>query len=90
MPVPIATASSCAFARYWRAICRRGIDTQLGVSRAVVEHYRAALSLDRVDVVYNPIDLGAVDGSNRRSEPSARRCISFYRDGWCRRRAIWT
>lgn len=44
-----------------RSLYPRGIETKLAVSRAVAEHYEAALSLDCVEVLYNPIDLGAVD-----------------------------
>jgi glycosyltransferase involved in cell wall biosynthesis len=44
-----------------RSVYRRGIRAKLAVSSAVAEHYRKALSLDRVDVLYNPIDLRPVD-----------------------------
>lgn len=44
-----------------RGMYRRGICAKLAVSSAVAEHYRKALSLDRVDVLYNPIDLRLVD-----------------------------
>lgn len=44
-----------------RRIYARGLLTKLAVSQAVADHYRDALSLDRVDVLYNPIDLAAVD-----------------------------
>ena len=44
-----------------RRVYRRGLDAKLAVSQAVADHYRAALSLDLVDVVHNPIDLAAVD-----------------------------
>lgn len=44
-----------------RRVYARGIQTKLAVSQAVADHYRDVLSLDRVDVLYNPIDLAAVD-----------------------------
>ncbi len=44
-----------------RILYSRGIQKKLAVSQAVADHYEAALSLDRVDVVYNPIDLSAID-----------------------------
>lgn len=46
-----------------RVVYPRGIETKLAVSRAVSEHYLAALSLDRVDVVHNPVDLTAIDAA---------------------------
>ncbi|MFZ5965188.1 glycosyltransferase family 4 protein [Thalassococcus sp. BH17M4-6] len=46
-----------ALARY---VYRRGMIAKLAVSQAVADHYREALSLDRVEVVYNPIDLKVV------------------------------
>jgi glycosyltransferase involved in cell wall biosynthesis len=45
-----------------RYLYPRGFDAKLAVSRAVAEHYRAALSLDRVDVLYNPVDFTVIDG----------------------------
>lgn len=39
----------------------RGFQSKLAVSRAVADHYRTALSLDRIDVVYNPTDLTIVN-----------------------------
>lgn len=42
-------------------VYRRGICAKLAVSHAVAEHYRKALLLGSIDVVYNPIDLRPVD-----------------------------
>lgn len=51
--------------RFRKALARylylRGIDAKLGVSQAVANHYREALLLNHVDVLYNPIDLEEVD-----------------------------
>lgn len=51
--------------RFRKALARRlyprGIDTKLAVSQAVADHYRDSLSLEHVGVVYNPVDLSAVD-----------------------------
>lgn len=44
-----------------RYLYPRGMDTKLAVSQAVADHYCEALSLDRVDVLYNPVDLKAVE-----------------------------
>lgn len=38
----------------------RGMDARLAVSGAVADHYREALSLDRVEVLHNPIDHAAI------------------------------
>lgn len=42
-------------------VTARGVDHKLAVSQAVADHYQAALKLDRVDVLHNPIDLAAID-----------------------------
>lgn len=47
-----------AVARY---LYSRGFDAKFAVSQAVADHYRTALALDRVDVLYNPVDLRAID-----------------------------
>lgn len=44
-----------------RFLYPRGIDAKLAVSQAVADHYCAALSLDRIDVLYNPVELEAMD-----------------------------
>ncbi len=44
-----------------RMLYARGIVVKLAVSRAVADHYQAALSLDHVGVLHNPIDLTAID-----------------------------
>lgn len=44
-----------------RRIYPRGIDALLAVSQAVANHYRKALSLERIAVLHNPIDLTYVD-----------------------------
>lgn len=43
-----------------RRLYPRGMDTCLAVSRAVADHYGKALSLDRIAVLHNPIDLDAI------------------------------
>ncbi|MCB1704391.1 MAG: glycosyltransferase family 4 protein [Halioglobus sp.] len=43
------------------ALCRTGFDRKLAVSEAVASHYRAALGLERIEVVHNPVDLEAID-----------------------------
>ncbi len=43
-----------------RSLYPRGFDAKFAVSQAVADHYRAALSLDRVNVVYNPVSLEAI------------------------------
>ncbi len=48
-----------------RYLYPRGMSIKLAVSQAVADHYRDSLSLDRVDVVYNPVDLTAVDAIPR-------------------------
>lgn len=48
-----------------RRLYLRGFDGKLAVSRAVADHYRKALSLDRIDVVYNPIDLNVVNAMEK-------------------------
>jgi glycosyltransferase involved in cell wall biosynthesis len=49
--------------RFYKAVARfttrRGIVAKFAVSQAVADHYRKALSLERVDVIYNPIDLAS-------------------------------
>lgn len=40
----------------------RGFDAMTAVSKAVAEHYVHSLHLNRVEVVYNPIDVEEVDG----------------------------
>ncbi|MCE8519194.1 glycosyltransferase family 4 protein [Ruegeria pomeroyi] len=51
--------------RFRKALARRvyprGMDARLAVSQAVADHYRGALSLDRIEVLHNPIDLTAID-----------------------------
>lgn len=50
----------------------RGFLRKLAVSRAVADHYRMALSLDRIDVVYNPTDLTLVNSIKKvHNEPAA-------------------
>lgn len=44
-----------------RSVYPSGIDSKLAVSRAVADHYCDALSLDFIDVVYNPVDLTVID-----------------------------
>ena len=44
-----------------RCVYPRGMDIKLAVSKSVAAHYGDALSLDRIDVVHNPIDLTAID-----------------------------
>lgn len=43
-----------------RRLCPRGMDMRLAVSQAVADHYGKALSLDRIAVLHNPIDLDAI------------------------------
>lgn len=51
--------------RFRKALARRlyprGMDARLAVSQAVADHYGKALSLDRIAVLHNPIDLAAID-----------------------------
>jgi len=51
--------------RFRKALARclypRGMDARLAVSQAVADHYRKALSLDRIAVLHNPIDLTSID-----------------------------
>jgi len=44
-----------------RRLYARGMDARLAVSRAVADHYHEALSLNCVSVLYNPIDLAAIE-----------------------------
>jgi glycosyltransferase involved in cell wall biosynthesis len=44
-----------------RRMYRRGMCAKLAVSEAVAKHYQEALLLDRVEVIYNPIDLRPID-----------------------------
>lgn len=44
-----------------RSLYPRGMGAKLAVSQAVADHYSAALGLAGVRVVYNPIDLSAMD-----------------------------
>lgn len=50
--------------RFRKALARRlyprGMDARLAVSQAVADHYGTALSLDRIAVLHNPIDLAAI------------------------------
>ncbi len=39
-----------------------GFDRKIAVSGAVAQHYRASLGLGAIDVVYNPVDIAAMDG----------------------------
>lgn len=43
-----------------RSLYPRGMDSILAVSSAVADHYSKALSLERVAVLHNPIDLAAI------------------------------
>jgi glycosyltransferase involved in cell wall biosynthesis len=45
-----------------RRVYTRGMDAKVAVSRAVAEHYQDALSLEQVNVLYNPVDLKVIDG----------------------------
>jgi len=38
-----------------------GYDCKIAVSKAVAAHYRVSLGLDAIEVVYNPVDLIAID-----------------------------
>ncbi len=55
--------------RFRKALARwiypKGFTSKLAVSRAVSEHYERALSLDTIKVLFNPIDLSAVDAVDR-------------------------
>lgn len=50
--------------RFRKALARRlyprGMDARLAVSQTVADHYGTALSLDRIAVMHNPIDLDAI------------------------------
>lgn len=43
-----------------RRVYARGMDAKLAVSNAVANHYRHALSLDRIELLHNPIDLATI------------------------------
>ncbi|MEM0984859.1 MAG: glycosyltransferase family 4 protein [Pseudomonadota bacterium] len=51
--------------RFRKALARwvysRGMNIRLAVSQAVADHHRGALSLGRIEVLHNPIDLAAVE-----------------------------
>lgn len=49
----------------------RGFHRKLAVSQAVADHYRMALSLDRIDVVNNPTDLTIVNSIKKAHNESA-------------------
>jgi glycosyltransferase involved in cell wall biosynthesis len=42
-------------------LCAKGFDRKIAVSHAVAVHYRAALGLDAIDVIHNPVDIDAID-----------------------------